>query len=155
MIKTVYAYDRFTGEYRGETLAYKHPVDDTYPLPAYSCYEEPPSTGEEEVAVYEGGEWVVKCDLRGVVYYDVEGVKYTIVNIGEELPEDALLTPPVKPLTQEEILLQRELAYKNESDKHFMEAYRKRLIGDEEGALLAEQEGLRVVEDIKLRFPLQ
>tara|TARA_R110001606_G_scaffold385115_1_gene548435 strand:+ start:963 stop:1505 length:543 start_codon:yes stop_codon:yes gene_type:complete len=48
------------------------------------------------------GEWKYYADNRGKEYYDEDGTKHTITELGEEVPEDALLEAPVIPLTVSE-----------------------------------------------------
>lgn len=64
--KTVYAYHQGTGEYLGETLADRSPldVDEVWLVPAFATEQPPPSTGPRQVAVFRGEKWQVVADFR-------------------------------------------------------------------------------------------
>jgi len=75
---------------------------------------------------FKDGAWHYVIDNIGKEYWLSDGTKHTITELGEELPEGALLEEPPKPeLTFEERLAstvaQREAAYKAESDPLYME----------------------------------
>ena len=54
----------------------------------------PPRLGENETAVLENGNWVKKIYHLGEYYYQKDGIKVDIVDIGESLPAGCLQTQP-------------------------------------------------------------
>ena len=69
--KTVYNYNRDTGEYLGLETAYESPMEPgVYLLPAHSTETAPPEAGEHQAAVYSDGAWTLVEDHRGEVWYD-------------------------------------------------------------------------------------
>lgn len=72
-IKIIYRYDKTTKEYLGEVTANESPVrPGTYFLQPYTAETAPPVADKSEVAVFDTatGEWKIKPDYRGGVYYD-------------------------------------------------------------------------------------
>lgn len=156
----IYHYHPITGEFITEGIADADPlVPDNWLIPAHSTTEQPPPKESGKAIVFENGSWKTVLDLRGTVYYLPDGSAHKITAFGKELPEGALLEKPEP--TPEQLLEQayanRAAAYSNSqkgSDKFFAEAARKRAAGDEQGAALAEQQGLARVAEIKAAFPL-
>lgn len=73
MQKTVYSYDRYTGEYLGALAAHEHPTrPGNYVLPAFCTETAPPPTGPHEAAVYDAAAdaWSIVLDWRGVPVWD-------------------------------------------------------------------------------------
>lgn len=67
----IYNYDRYTGEYTGQSdadldvVATRREGKEIYVLPAYATFEKPPVTASFKVAVYNDG-WEIKDDFRGM-----------------------------------------------------------------------------------------
>lgn len=85
----LYNYNPKTGEYINSKPAKLSPLDlemgyEVYLQPAYSTFEEPPQTGDNEVAVYKNNEWRVMPDYRGTTDYNVDGTSFVIDTIGVE-----------------------------------------------------------------------
>lgn len=96
--KTVYNYDRDTGEYRGEAAAHENPRrPGSYLLPAFSTETAPPPVGEHEAAVYRDGAWSVVPDWRGHEYWLADGSRHEIIELGVEPPDGALDEEPPVP----------------------------------------------------------
>lgn len=116
----VYLYDPTTKEFTGTGIAHPDQMSKgDFIHPANSTGVEPPECTEGKVLVWGDGEWV------------------------ESDPT---------PLTVEEIEKLRAIAYSDSitgSDRHFIEAARKRATGDEDGAIEAEQLGVARVSEIK------
>ena len=116
----VYLYDSLTFEYLREGVAHPNQmVEGEFIHPANSTTLQPIDVADEKVAKFIDDEWI------------------------ESDPT---------PLTPEEIERLRALAYSDPvtgSDKHFLEASRKRATGDEDGAIEAETLGVARVEEIK------
>lgn len=116
----VYLYDPVTLEYLREGVAHPNQlVDGEFIHPANSTTLQPIDVVDGKVAKFIEGEWV------------------------ESDPTS---------LAPEEIERLRALAYSDPvtgSDKHFLEASRKRATGDEDGAIEAELLGVARVEEIK------
>ena len=92
----IYHYSPTTGEYLRMGYAKPDPLEPgRYLIPKYATTTAPPATGENEVAVFEGGEWVLKPDYRGQTFY-VKATKeaVTITEIGVEPEESMTDVPP-------------------------------------------------------------
>lgn len=159
----IYHYDPKTKEYLGEGLADKDPmVTNNWLIPAHATSIKPPKTDKNQSAVFEGKEWSVVADYRGFEYWVPNGDSNVINELGVEPPNFYLESKPdPEPPTEEELKKNAErnrvMAYAdpiNGSDKLFMEAMRKRVAGDEQGALIAERKGMERVDQIKKEFPL-
>ncbi len=71
--KTAYSYDPATGEQAGESRAWQSPLEPgVYHLPANATYTAPPAAAEKQKACWDeaAGEWALKPDYRGAVYYN-------------------------------------------------------------------------------------
>lgn len=116
----VYLYDPVTFEFIREGVAHPNQlVEGEFIHPANSTPLQPIDVTDGKIAKFIDGEWI------------------------ESDPT---------PLSPEEIERLRALAYSDPvtgSDKHFLEASRKRATGDEEGAIKAETLGIARVEEIK------
>lgn len=150
----VYNYHPTTGEFQSEGTADPDQlVPDNWILPASSTAEPPPEVGEGNAAVYRDGDWVAVADLRGQPYWTEGRQRRTVDVLGFQLPEGASWDEPEQiPPTAEQIEVLRARAYAHPttgSDRHFLEAARKRAAGDEEGAEASDALGLERVEQIK------
>jgi hypothetical protein len=101
---------------------------------------------------FKDGAWHYVVDNTGTEYWLADGSKHTITELGEELPEGALLEEPPKPEpTFEERLAsttaQRAAAYKSESDPLYME-------WQYDDTAEAKQKWRDKVAEIKKRLPL-
>lgn len=85
-IRTAYSYNSMTKEYSGETFARESPREPgVFHLPAHATETPPPKVGVNEIAVFDGGQWVLKPDYRGHIYYSTETQeKQIITEIGAE-----------------------------------------------------------------------
>lgn len=93
--KTVYSFDRETGEYRGPAVAHANPRrPGAYLLPAFSTEAAPPAIGERQAAVYLADAWQVVPDWRGHTYWLSDGSRHQIAELGVEPPAEALSEPP-------------------------------------------------------------
>lgn len=73
-----------------------------FTLPEDCTFTPPPHIKENQSLVLDSKEWVIKPDFRGTEYWDENGTKHTITEVGEEVPEGALLEAPILPPTLEE-----------------------------------------------------
>jgi hypothetical protein len=135
-----------------QIAAKKDPVSEKWMIPAYATDIEliPDKTGHQRY--FKDGAWHYVVDNTGTDYWLVDDSKHTITELGEALPEGALLEEPPKPEpTFEERLAstiaQREAAYKSESDPLYME-------WQYDGTAEAEQKWRDKVAEIKERYPL-
>lgn len=70
-------FDKVTKEYTGTTVAYLNKVasrkagKDIYFMPAYTTELIPPKCAENEVAIFERGQWNIVPDFRGVAVYNL------------------------------------------------------------------------------------
>ncbi|KJZ05812.1 hypothetical protein TW85_25195 [Marinomonas sp. S3726] len=101
--KRAYAYDKNTGEFTGVVYADPDPLDVTnWLLPASSTFTVLDDAPAGHVAVFKEGEKKILVDKRGTEYFDENGIHYLINQIGEDLPENALLEKPYIPPTLDE-----------------------------------------------------
>lgn len=96
-MKKVYLYSDKNGEFLGEYNAHPDPeTPGAYIEPVCSTDVAPPSPGNHQVAVFNGGVWTLVADYRGTIGYTESGEPVEIVNIGETLDSLGLLaSPPV------------------------------------------------------------
>lgn len=152
----IYNYHPSSGVFLFEGEADKDQLDaDNWLIPANATDKKPPKQKNGYALVFKNDKWQNVIDHRGWVYWLEDGSEHVISAIGEEPPEGALTEKPViepEPLTNEQIKEQRAIEYASPitgSDRHFLEAARKRASGDEQGAIDAEKLGIARVEEIK------
>jgi hypothetical protein len=135
-----------------QIAAKKDPVSEKWMIPAYATEIEliPEKAGHQRY--FKDGAWHYVVDNIGTEYWLADGSKHTITELGEALPEGALLEEPPKPEPTFEqrlasTIAQREAAYKTESDPLYME-------WQYDGTAEAEQKWRDKVAEIKQRYPL-
>ena len=84
----IYNYHPVTKEFLSESTADKSPLEPgVFLIPANAARIIPPEIGENQTAVFENNEWVIKPDFRGKAGFHKETKEeITITEIGE-LPE--------------------------------------------------------------------
>ena len=150
-----FVWDRETLELVGTALADPDPMDlENWIKPFCSSFDAPPEVIQNQTILrdVDCNKWVIEKDFRGTEYWLPDGTHHTISELGEELPEGALLEEPPKPEPTFEqrlasTIAQREATYKRESDPLYMEWQYDQT---EE----AEQKWREKVAEIKARFPL-
>lgn len=103
----LYNFDPNTKEYLSTTLASADPMEtkikgEFVPLvPAYATLLEPPTTGENEVAIFNGKVWEIKKDFR--VSHKICDENFNIKDITEigEIEENYLITTEMAELIKE------------------------------------------------------
>lgn len=103
----LYNYDKNTKEYLSTTLASADPMEtkirgEFVPLvPACATVIEPPKTGENEVAIFNGKAWEIKKDFR--VSHKICDENFNIKDITEigEIEENYLVTADIAELIKE------------------------------------------------------
>lgn len=103
----LYNYDKNTKEYLSTTLASADPMEtkirgEFVPLvPACATVIEPPKTGENEVAIFNGKAWEIKKDFR--VSHKICDENFNIKDITEigEIEENYLITTEMAELIKE------------------------------------------------------
>ena len=103
----LYNYDKNTKEYLSTTIASADPMEtkirgEFVPLvPACATVIEPPKTGENEVAIFNGKVWEIKKDFR--VSHKICDENFNIKNITEigEIEEKYLVTADMAKLIKE------------------------------------------------------
>jgi len=155
MVKKVYFYKFLTGEFKGEGVAQKSPLEtNKYLLPKRATFSPPPEVKQDEVAVFNKNTntWEIKKDFRGS-YQDLEGNEIKIEEIGQQVPEGYFTQSYLKeyhknkqeiPLTNEEVSIKRQIAYSKESDPIFFKWQRGEA---------TKNEWLSSIEEIKQRYP--
>lgn len=94
----IYHFSPRTSELLSESDARCDPLEpDRYLIPAFATNVAPPVTSEIETAVFNGSAWEIMPDLRGTEYWLAYGDKRTISEIGETVPDGALLSEPSQP----------------------------------------------------------
>ncbi len=97
----IYHFDE-KGLYLGESEADKSPLEkDVYLIPANATDTKPPTAGINQVAKFDGNQWALIPDFRGIKYWTADHVQHEITEAGQLLPDDFYLNDP--PLTQAEI----------------------------------------------------
>lgn len=112
--KIVYNFDPNTGVFIGPQECYKTSIDeDTWQWTGEAMELPPPQTAENEIAVANADrtDWEIKPYFVGTVYWFADGSKHIITEIGELLPEGALLEDP----NSDQILINQ---FKTEIQKH-------------------------------------
>jgi len=91
----IYLYSAHTGEFTGQAVADANPLEvGKFLIPANATESQPPTPGLNEVAVFEGGTWVLKPDFRGQDFYSkTTGAKVRISDIGALSDDLTTLTP--------------------------------------------------------------
>lgn len=82
-----------------QIAAKKDPVSEKWMIPGYATEVELIAEKEGFQRYFKEGAWHYVVDNVGKKYWDENGTKHTITELGEELPEGALLEVPVIPPT--------------------------------------------------------
>jgi len=108
---TIYLTLPSTGEFFGVSTADVDPlVPGNWLLPAGAYTDEPPPAQEGYARVRKESGWEQVRDLRGVEYWDAEGQKFEIQNLGETVPAGASLAepPPSRMALESAVLAERD-----------------------------------------------
>lgn len=104
----IYNYHPVTKEYLSTSTARVDPLEpDRLLIPAFATDTPAPSVGKNEVAVFDD-KWIIKKDLRGVVYWLEDRSEHVITRIGEIVPVDGFSKKP--PTPEAEIKLHARVA---------------------------------------------
>lgn len=93
MIK-IHHFDTVSGAYLNSSEAPIDPLADTPMVPRNATLAKPPAVNPNEVAVWDGSNWILKADHRGEEYWLPDGSHALIMDIGIEPPKDALKNAP-------------------------------------------------------------
>lgn len=107
MTETKYYYSYNTEEkaFSGKYPAIKNPRRQSeYLLPAMATFKEPPITNEDEVAIWDGNDWVVEPDYRGEKQVEIKTklisnieyvgkIKAGFQRVSDAMAEDIELNP--------------------------------------------------------------
>ncbi len=109
VLPILYHYNRDTFEYVGTSTGRLDPIDKNPLIPAFSTMIEPPTVSVNKAAIFNVDEekWEIISDFRGHVFYTEDGKEIIIQDLGE-VAEDLLNEKPVKPLTWEDVRMQRD-----------------------------------------------
>ena len=103
--KFYYSYNAEGNAFVGKYPALKNPRRQTeYLLPAMATFKEPPTTKENEVAIWNGNDWEIESDFRGQTQINIEtrevskidyigDVKSGFQKLTEEIANDILQFP--------------------------------------------------------------
>lgn len=105
-MKILNAFDRSTKfwVFTGEVTQQIDPVSKEPVLLRYATDKELLPEKEGFVQGFVTGEWKYYADNRGTEYWFADGTKHAINEVGEELPEGALLEEPPEPEPEDEAL---------------------------------------------------
>jgi hypothetical protein len=101
----------------GQIEAKKDPVSNKWMIPAYATDVDLIEEKEGFQRYFKDRAWHYVADNIGTEYWDEDGTKHTINEVGEELPEGALLEEPPEPVEeveQEEVELEPTLESQTE-----------------------------------------
>ena len=86
----IYNYNRITGEFISKSVANIDPMEteiqgkNVYLIPANATALKPPTTTENEVAIFNGKKWKIEADFRGQTVFNKETQQQeTVSEIGE------------------------------------------------------------------------
>lgn len=95
----IYNYHPITKEYLGESTADESPLEpEVFLIPANATRIIPPEIGENQTAVFENNEWVIKPDFRGKIYYNKSTRQQVIIDFIGNIPDTLQKTKPPLPL---------------------------------------------------------
>lgn len=101
----LYTFDRSTKHWLfGELVEQQLDVISGEPIPLRNATDKeviPEKNGH--VRGFVTGKWEYYVDNRGKEYWGADGTKHTIAEVGEEVPEGALLEEPIIPPTEAEL----------------------------------------------------
>jgi hypothetical protein len=84
----IFHYSGDTKEFIGEESARLDPLDNQPMIPTNATLVEPPAVIANQIAIFDGTDWIVKEDYRGGDYYSTaDRAKVNVVEIGP-LPTD-------------------------------------------------------------------
>lgn len=104
-IKYYYSYNTEENAFSGKFPALKNPRRQSeYLLPSMATFQEPPKTKENEVALWNGDNWIIESDFRGQLQVDIETKEVTTIDYvgsikkgfqkaSEKMAEDIKLNP--------------------------------------------------------------
>ena len=105
MTKYYYSYNTEMNAYSCKYPALKNPRrQNEYLLPSMATFKEPPKTEENEVAIWNGSDWIIEPDFRGETQINIETRESSIIDyvgevksgfqkVSEELAHDILINP--------------------------------------------------------------
>lgn len=95
----VYSYHPITKEFLGKVVLNegdKNPFNRAeYLIPANTVKQWPTvKAGDNQAVIFNGSGWSLTDDFRGVPYWDEDGERHEITELGKIIPEGASLTEP-------------------------------------------------------------
>jgi len=91
----IYTFDKITGEFLAEEIADENPLEkDEFLIPANATKIIPPVAGLNEIAVFDGGAWMLVNDYRGQVHFAPDGTRNVIAALDETVPAVNTTTEP-------------------------------------------------------------
>lgn len=103
--KYYYSYNSEKNAFSGKYPALKNPKRQTeFLLPAMATFKEPPTTKQNEIAIWNGEDWEIESDFRGELQVDIEtkevsaidyigSIKNGFQKISEDVSEDLKINP--------------------------------------------------------------
>ena len=87
----IYNYHPITKEFISESKADESPLEKgVYLIPGNATEIAPPQAGENEVACFENGIWLVKPDFRGKIYYKKDTLEEILISEIGMIPDETL-----------------------------------------------------------------
>lgn len=108
--KQAFSFDEVTGEFKSIVWADPDQLNEgEFLLPANATFNGLDAEVKGVVSVYVDNAWQSLADNRGLQYWDSQGEKHLILEIGETVPEDALFEAPLILPTHEEQIVSANL----------------------------------------------
>lgn len=87
----IYNYHPITKEFICESVADESPLEKgVHLIPGNAAEIAPPVVGVNEVACFESGNWVVKPDYRGKIYYKKDTLEEVVISEISVVPDETL-----------------------------------------------------------------
>jgi hypothetical protein len=107
----IYSFDKFTGEYTGDTTAVANPAfgeegQPEFLFPAQTTLTPPPNTAANQTACFVSGNWEVLPDHRGEIGYTLDGAEVQITELGKTI--EGLNLQRTRPITAQAIRAERD-----------------------------------------------
>lgn len=127
-------------------------------VPAHATELSPPNAGDNQIAVFNGGDWELQPDHRGITYWLDHETSWRTTKIGDTPPSGASVERPAQPApTSKEkvdaVDAARQALYRKEVDPLINESNIKRAMGENEQADSLMQQAIAKRLDIQSENP--
>jgi len=102
----IYHYSSVTHEFFTTSQADESPLEQgVFLIPSDATSVQPPSTGINQAAIFNGSAWLIVNDFRGTVYYMPDGSRHEITVLDSVPPLESSPNPPPPSLEQQQTTL--------------------------------------------------